>query len=65
MLDKIELKYVGANNLYGLTFGKVYNVELFAKNSHIWVRVEGREAAIPYSAPLAFSNNWTVPHGGV
>ena len=56
----MKLKYVGPDRVYGLEHGQFYNIELFAKNSHIWVRVEGREAAIPYSTPLAFSNNWTT-----
>jgi hypothetical protein len=56
--EVMKLKYVGQCSLYGLTFGKIYDIELFAKNSLIWVRVAGREAAIPYASPMAFSSHW-------
>lgn len=56
----IALKYIGLDKCYGLTTGNIYRIDLFAKNSHIWVKVEGRPAAIPYASPLAFSNNWTT-----
>ena len=56
----MKLKFIGIDKLYGLNSGEIYNIELFTKNNYIWVRVEGRSAAIPYSAPLAFANNWTT-----
>ena len=54
----MKLKFVGDNNLYGLTTGKLYHVEIFSKNNLIWVKVEGRASAIPYSTPQAFAHNW-------
>ena len=54
----MKLKYIGENNLYGLTTNKTYNVELFTKQSFIWVKVDGRDSAIPYTTPQAIAHNW-------
>ena len=54
----MKLRYIGIDDLYNLTTGKVYDVDVFTKQSFIWVKVEGRSAAIPYSTPQAVAHNW-------
>lgn len=54
----MKLRYVGYDRLYGLTTGKVYDVEISSKDSYIWVKAEGAKTTIPYDGPLAVANNW-------
>ena len=54
----MKLRYIGTDKLYELTNGEVYRVELFVKNSFIWVKVEGKAFSCPYATPMAFANNW-------
>lgn len=54
----MKLRYIGYDRLYGLTTGKVYNVEILSKDSYIWVKADGIKITIPYDGPLAVANNW-------
>ena len=59
----MKLRYVGVAEIYGLTPGKVYDIELFVKNNLIFVRATGISSAVPYTTPIAFANNWEIVRG--
>lgn len=56
----MALRFIGEDGTYGLVKNQVYEVELFAKGSYIWVRwgTEPGPGCTGYLTPKAFATNW-------
>ena len=59
----MKLKYIGAHGDFGLSYGQVYEVALYADNAIIVSVFHNNKciATIPYSGPQTLAEDWEKP----